>query len=364
FHWDYPLCLHHRGGWSNPSSPNWFEEFTGVVVDRLSDRVSKWLTINEPQVFINLGFGEGVHAPGLKLPMSDRVLIAHRVMQAHGLSARKIRERARTTPQIGWAPVGTAFMPATDREEDIEAARIATNTCSPDSFWSNTWFNDPVFLGSYPEDGLKLYAQHLPSGWERDLAQIHQPMDLFGVNIYRGTFVRAGAGGTIESLPVPSGYPRTAFSWEITPSCLYWAPKFLYERYHRPIMITENGIANRDWVMSDGKVRDPQRVDYTAAHLRELARAIDDGVRVDAYFHWSLLDNFEWAEGYDQRFGLVHVDFDTQKRTLKDAATWYADVVASHGAALDTSPHASATLAHAGLGAPRRASESPDPAGH
>lgn len=364
FHWDYPLTLQHRGGWLNPSSPLWFEEYAGVVVDRLSDRVSQWLTINEPQVFINLGFNEGTHAPGLKLPIGDLVLISHRVMQSHGLAARKIRERARTTPRIGWAPVGVVSIPEDESPECIEVARRATHSCSPKSIWNNAWFNDPVFLGSYPEHGLAHYARYLPTGWERDLAQIHQPMDLFGVNIYRGNVVRPGADGEPEVVAVPEGAPRTSFGWEITPSCLYWGPKFLYERYHRPIIVTENGIANRDWVMRNGRVEDPQRIDYTASHLLEMSRAIGEGIRIEAYCHWSLMDNFEWAEGYEQRFGLIHVDFATQKRTLKDSARWYAEVIRTNGASLLKSSGSATPSDDWALPAASRTREFPDPAGH
>ncbi|MEO0482412.1 MAG: GH1 family beta-glucosidase [Planctomycetota bacterium] len=362
FHWDYPLMLQHRGGWLNPSSPAWFEEYTGVMVDRLSDRVSNWMTINEPQVFINLGFGDGTHAPGLKLPVSDLVLIAHRVMQAHGLAARKIRERARTQPRVGWAPVGVVSIPETDTPDDIEAARAHAMACPPDHLWNNTWYNDPVFLGHYPQDGLQHFERYLPTHWERDLAQIHQPMDMFGVNIYRGAVVRAGAHGVPEQVPVPIGAPRTAFGWEVTPKALYWGPKQLHDRYHRPIIITENGIANRDWVMQDGKVHDPQRIDYTRLHLVELARAMQDGVHVEGYCHWSLLDNFEWAEGYEQRFGLVHVDFETQERTRKDSAYWYADVIKSGGASL--SAQAPAQEGPSERDTSVRGPGFPDPAGH
>jgi len=335
FHWDYPLALHHCGGWLNPASPYWFEEYVGVIIDRLSDRVTNWFTINEPQVFVGLGYGTGEHAPGLKLPISDQILISHRVLQAHGLASRTIRERSKTAPRIGWAPVGVISYPATDNPADVEAARKATFSCSRENVWNNTWFDDPAFLGTYPEDGLKLFEKYLPDSWQRDLEVVAQPMDYLGLNIYRGTAVRAGADGDAEHVGLPVGDPRTAFGWEITPPAMYWGPKFLFERYKKPIIISENGLSNRDWIALDGRVHDPQRIDYTARHLNELGRAINDGVVVNGYFHWSLMDNFEWAEGYDQRFGLVYVDFESQERTPKDSASWYANVIKTNGNSLD-----------------------------
>ncbi|MEO0512616.1 MAG: GH1 family beta-glucosidase [Planctomycetota bacterium] len=336
FHWDYPLSLHRRGGWLNPSSPAWFNEYARAVVDRLSDRVSNWMTLNEPQVFVELGYGQGEHAPGLKLPISDRVIIAHHVLKAHGEATRTIRERARTAPRIGWAPVGMVSIPASETPEDQEAARARTYGVARDNLWSNTWFADPVVLSRYPEEGLEHFGTMLPSGWERDLELISQRIDFYGSNTYRGDVVRAGGDGLACVVPPQVGTPRSDFGWEITPTCLYWAPKLLHDRYGVPILITENGMSNADWVAVDGGVHDPQRTDFLTRHLRELHRAIDDGVPVIGYFHWSLMDNFEWAEGYHQRFGLVHVDFKTQERTLKDSAGFYGEVIRTNGASVLT----------------------------
>lgn len=334
YHWDMPVDLYHRGGWLNPDSPGWFADYTGIIMERLSDRVTNWLTLNEPQVFISLGYGEGVHAPALKVPMRDQIRIGHNVLKAHGAAAQVIREKARATPTIGWAPFGSVFYPATDAPADVEAARGLQNGVDGKSMWNNSWLSDPVFLGEYPADGLKHHEASLPKGWERDMDLIHQPMDCCGVNIYRGTAIKAGQDGKPETVPLPVGDTRTAFGWEITPPALYWGPRFMHERYQKPIVITENGLSNRDSVSPDGKVHDPQRIDFTAKHLSEIERAIDDGVEITGYFHWSLMDNFEWAEGFLQRFGLVHVDFNTLIRTPKDSARWYAEVIRSNGASI------------------------------
>ncbi|MEO1584634.1 MAG: GH1 family beta-glucosidase [Planctomycetota bacterium] len=342
FHWDLPLPIHHRGGWLNDASPDWFDEFTKAVVDRLSDRVSHWFTINEPQVFIGLGYGNGEHAPGLSLPMDEKLRIGHNCLRAHGRSARTIRERARTAPEIGWAPVGIVGIPA-DPASDLDAARTKTFGIGEDPIWSNTWWSDPAMLGEYPSDGLEKFGHLLPVGWERDMELVRQPLDYYGVNIYRGEYVRAAGDGRHEVLPLRLGTPRSDFGWEITPDVLRWGPQFFFERYGKPIVISENGMSNADWVNLEGRVEDPQRVDYLARHLLAVQDAIRAGVAVKGYFHWSMLDNFEWAEGYQQRFGLVHVDFVTQKRTPKRSAEFYRRIIESNGELLESMPNVSET---------------------
>lgn len=334
FHWDYPLTLLHRGGWLNRDSAAWMADYAAVVVDRLSDRVTKWITINEPQIFIGIGHRDGANAPGLRLPPRDWLLAGHHALLAHGRAAQVIRARAKKLPTVGWAPIGRVRIPATPAPADVEAARLATGSVLAPDQWNNTWFGDPVVLGRYPEDGLRLFGADAPTPAPGDLETIRQPLDFYGINVYDAEVYRAGAGGRPELVPHPPGHPRTAFNWPIVPDALYWGARFLHERYKLPIVVTENGLSNTDWVDLDGKVRDPQRIDYTRRYLLGLRRAASEGVDVRGYFHWSLLDNFEWAEGYNQRFGLVHVDFATQARTLKESAGWYRGVIESNGAAL------------------------------
>lgn len=334
FHWDLPADLHRRGGWLNDASPEWFEEYAEVVARRLGDRVRHWITINEPQVFIGLGYGTGEHAPGQRLSWGEQVLIAHRVLSAHGRAVRAIRGASARPARIGWAPVGVASSPRTSRPADVEAARRATCAAGGETMFSSTWFNDPVFLGRYPDDGLDAHSAHLPRGWERDLEMIRQPLDFFGMNFYQSTTVEAGPDGEPRVVPEPPGRARTGFGWPVTPEGIYWAARFLFERYRHPIVVTENGLSVQDWVASDGGVHDPLRIDFTARYLVHLRSAIDDGIKVDGYFHWALMDNFEWAEGYEQRFGLIHVDFATQRRVLKDSARWYRAVIESNGGSL------------------------------
>lgn len=349
YHWDLPQALFDRGGWLSPEIPAWFAEYTRVVVDRLSDRVQHWITINEPQIFVGLGYREGKHAPGLKLSLREQLAAAHNVLLAHGRGAQVIRERARKPALIGWAPVGRVDYPVIESRDQIDAARASTFGITEAGFWNNTWFGDPVCLGRYPEDGLKLYGTDVPRIAKGDMETIHQKLDFYGVNIYSGAPVRMNSSGKTENVAWSPGVASTTMRWPVAPKALYWGPRFLHERYGLPIVITENGMANADWVSSDGCVHDPQRIDYTRSYLLELARASADGVPVDGYFHWAIMDNFEWAEGYKERFGLVHVDFATQKRTMKDSAYWYAEVIRTNGDHLsDASPFVAAASAAAG----------------
>ena len=339
FHWDYPYDLYLRGAWMNPDSPKWFGEYAALIAERLGDRVSHWLTLNEPQCFIGIGHYGDTHAPGDKLSLSASLLAGHHALLGHGMAVQAIRAHSRNTVSIGWAPVGVVTMPETESPADIEAARkqmFSADTVPWNPLWNNTWWSDPVFLGHYPEDGLLLYGEAAPKFTDAEMALIRQPLDFCGANIYNGQVFKAGADGKPEKVEHPPGYPHSLFLWKMTPSSLYWGPRFLAERYHRPVVVTENGMSCHDWVSLDGAVHDPQRIDFTTRYLRELGRAIADGVDIRGYLHWSLMDNFEWAEGYKHRFGLIHVDFATQKRTLKDSARWYREVIASNGRLLNT----------------------------
>jgi beta-glucosidase len=349
YHWDLPYYHYLEGGWLNPRSPAWFERYTRAVVDRLSDRVTRWMTLNEPQVFIGHGLQSGVHAPGDRLGLEQVLLAGHHALLAHGRAVGVLREHARRPARVGWAPVGVAHEPATDSPEDIAAARAATLGVTPGSIWNNIWWGDPVVHGRYPEAGLRAYGRAAPRHTAADLALIGQPIDFYGVNIYNAQLVRAAdpaesataaarvptlAPAAWEPLSCGPGHAQTLFHWTVSPASLYWGPRFLHEHYRLPVVVTENGLSSMDWIALDGAVHDPQRIDFLTRYLRELRRASAEGVPIDGYFHWSLLDNFEWAEGYRHRFGLVHVDFATGARTPKDSFAWYRRVVATNGAAL------------------------------
>lgn len=335
FHWDYPAALQAQGAWENPDSVRWFEEYAALCARSFGDRVKDYITFNEPQVFIGHGFSTGFHAPGLKLPNSSLVPMAHHVLKAHGAAVRAMRSLVPNV-RIGYAPCANPCMPATLSPEDLEAARRAYFDVSEEGWaFSAAWWSDPALLGTYPESGLACLEKHLPRGWQEDLPLIHQPLDFYGQNIYQGRYYRAADNAQgYEQLPLPVGVPKTAIQWPITPECLYWGPRLLYERYKTPIIITENGLSAHDAVSLDGKVHDPNRQDFLNRYLLAYRKAADDGVDLQGYFHWSLMDNYEWAHGYSERFGLIHVDYATQERILKDSAHWYRSVIESNGESL------------------------------
>ena len=333
FHWDYPLALYHKGGWLNRDSSDWFAEYAMLITQKLSDRVSHWMTLNEPQCFIELGMGNGYHAPGDKLRRDEVLLGAHHTMMAHGKAVQAIRTHARTKPTIGIAMAGVTYVPETESAADIEAARKAMFRPIGKTLFTNTWWFDPLFLGKYPEDGLALFGKTAPKIHPGDMETIAQKVDFLGLNIYHGWMRKAGPDGEPVEVPLAPGYPKTTSDcWPIVPRSLYWGPRFNYERYQVPIIITENGHQNADVISLDGKVHDPERIDYLHRYLIELKRAMDDDVPVQGYFQWCFTDNFEWAMGDAIRVGIVYTDYPTQRRIAKDSAYWYGEVIAGNGA--------------------------------
>ncbi|MFZ0640751.1 MAG: GH1 family beta-glucosidase [Candidatus Acidiferrales bacterium] len=340
FHWDTPLALVQRGSWEARDMAGWFADYAALLARTLSDRVKYWLTINEPRSFIGGGYVVGLQAPGEKLPINEYMRAAHIVLLAHGRAVQAIRANSKKPVQIGYPCDVSPCLPETASTADVAAAKAATFASPIDHFsgqywWrENAWWLDPVYTGNYPQDALSALGEGAPEIRAGDLETIHQPLDFLGANIYGGRIVRATPDGKGQTVAFPAGFPLTANGWEVTPDAMYWGPKWLYERYKLPIFITENGCSCRDWVSLDGQVHDPERIDFTARYLQALARAAGEGVSLRGYLHWSLLDNFEWQEGYTQRFGMIFVDFPTQKRILKDSAHWYANIIKSNGASL------------------------------
>jgi beta-glucosidase len=264
----------------------------------------------------------------MKYSMKETLQVAHNALLAHGKGVLAIRANSQGSCQVGFAPVGSILVPASDSPADVAAAKLATfSVHTGDNLWNNTWLADPIFFKKYPEDGLKVYGSNVPKFNPADMDIIGQPLDFYAFNNYTSYTIRAGEQGEPQFVPYAPGKAMTAMTWPVTPEGLYWGPKFFYERYQKPIYITENGMANIDWISLDGGVHDPQRIDYLERYLTALQRAADEGVPVKGYFYWSITDNFEWAEGYKQRFGLIYVDYPTQKRVLKDSAYWYQKVI-------------------------------------
>lgn len=332
FHWDLPQVLHEKGGWKNPASADWFAEYTELVAKRLGDRIPCWMTFNEILIFLHFGYANGLHAPGEKLPPGELLAILKNILLAHGRSVQVLRRTLPASAKIGIAHAGAAFMPASDKPQDREASYKAMFSVSELSSWptgSNLLFLDPVLLGRDPEGAAEYFGKDWPGYTAEELSTVSAPIDFLGINCYMGRWVADENGNPVAVNRQPIG--KTLFGWPVTPDVLYWAATHYHRRYGKPIIITENGMSACDWVSLDGKVHDPARIDFLRRYLRGLRRAAADGVPVHGYFQWSLMDNFEWSEGFLQRFGLIHVDYETQKRTLKVSALWYKEVIAANG---------------------------------
>ena len=347
YHWEFPQALQDKGGWLNEDVIQWFGEYAKVVAENFSDICEYFITLNEPECFVGLGHLSGVHAPGLKLPYKDVFQIAHNALRAHGQAVINLRKYACRPIKVGYAPTCGMAYPATDSPEDIEAARktlFGFHQPMDNWTWNVAWFNDPVFLGKYPEEGLKKFAEYLPEITDEDMKLISQPLDFMGQNIYNGYMMRQGRDGEPEYVDREAGAAKTAAGWPVTPECFYYGVKFLYERYHLPLYITENGMSCHDDVSLDGRVHDPNRQNFLDLYISALQRANDDGADVRGYFLWTFLDNFEWDKGYTERFGIVYVDFKTQKRIVKDSAFWYQKIIESNGRELTVNKKTRAIL--------------------
>ena len=321
YHWDLPQALEDDGGWLNRDTIDRFAEYAGIVGEAFADRVEHWVPVNEPNVHTMLGYGNGMHAPGKAL-LFDSLPVGHHLLVGHGRAA--IALRAAGASSIGCANNHAPIWPASDSDADVGASKLF------DALW-NGLFIDPMLLGRYPVDLAPLLEDVVRDG---DLATIRQPLDFYGVNYYAPMKIAAApddAPMPFELLD-PLGYPTTDFGLPIVPDALREFLIMFRARYRAalpPILITENGCAFNEGPDEHGVVDDQRRIDFMDSHLRAVATAVQRGVDVRGYYAWSLIDNFEWAKGYTMRFGLVHVDYETQQRTPKKSFRWYADTIAS-----------------------------------
>jgi beta-glucosidase len=323
YHWDLPQALEDRGGWPARETAYRFEEYAGICAAALGDRVTDWMTLNEPLCSAWIGYLEGRMAPGIRhLPTAVRA--SHHLLLGHGLAAAAIRDAAPAAPQVGIVCNLSPVEPASDRPEDVAAARRADGHM-------NRWFLDPLFGDGYPADMVELYGS--PPIEPGDEATIAAPLDFFGLNYYFRAIVADSPEGPARyrQLPVP-GARTTAMGWEVHADGLRQLIERVADEYDPPaIYVTENGSAWPDLVAPDGTVHDPERIAYLEEHLAACGRALAAGAPLRGYFAWSLLDNFEWAFGYEKRFGLVHVDYATQRRTVKSSGRRYAAIVSNGG---------------------------------
>ena len=331
YHWDLPAALDDRGGWLNPDSAHWFADYAAILYRALGDRVPLWATLNEPWVVVDAGYLHGVHAPGHR-SVFEAPVAAHNLMRAHGAGVQAFRAEARTG-EIGIVVNLEPKEPASDSPEDIAA------TARADAYM-NRQYLDVALHGHYPAELADVFGAAWPQHSDEDLALIRQPIDFIGVNYYKRGVTRhdESAPPVRASLVRQPQNPHTTlgWEWEVYPRALTRVLLWLKQTYGDiPLYVTENGAAFYDPPQAHaGEVHDPLRVDYLRDHLVALHDAMSAGVDVRGYFAWSLLDNYEWSAGYSPRFGLVHVDFQTQRRTPKSSARFYASVIRSNGAIL------------------------------
>ncbi|HEX7537465.1 MAG TPA: GH1 family beta-glucosidase [Dermatophilaceae bacterium] len=335
YHWDLPQALEDVGGWRSRDTAQRFAEYAALVHDHLGDRVQRWITLNEPWCSSFLGYATGRHAPGAQ-EGEGALAAAHHLLLGHGLAMAALRADAREGQQLGITLNLQPVSPATPSPEDVAASGRAL-------LRANLLFTDPVLEGRYPELARQTYAGLTDFGFlhDGDLATIAAPLDFLGVNYYFPSTVRDApyvqadpALRTADDLGIAEvlepGEELTAMGWPVEPAGLTRLLTWLRDTYPAlpPIYITENGRACDDVVDAAGQVDDPDRVRYLDGHLRAVVDAVDAGVDVRGYYCWSLMDNFEWAEGYGKRFGLVHIDYATQERTPKSSFTWFRGLIA------------------------------------
>ena len=331
FHWDLPEALDDRGGWLNRDIAEWFGDYAGTMFDALGDRVEMWSTLNEPWVVTDGGYLTGVLAPG-HANLFEAPVATHNLMRAHGMGVERFRSsNAAKKGKIGIAINLAPKYPASQSPEDIDAARR-------EDVYMNRQYLDPIFLGHYPKEMTEIFGEAWPEWSADDMRLIRQPIDFLGINYYTRNVTRYYR----DVLPLRSrDIPRpqhitTETGWEVFPEALTQILVWVTERYGKtPIYITENGAAFYDPPTPiDGRIEDPLRVEYYRQHLRAAHDALRKGVNLKGYFAWSLLDNYEWALGYSKRFGIVHVDYATQQRTIKSSGRYYSEVIRSRGGVL------------------------------
>ena len=327
YHWDLPAALDRQGGWLNPDCAHWFADYAQILFRALDDRVKLWVTLNEPWVAADGGYLHGVLAPGRR-NLFAAPYASHHLLRATAAAIQAYRAEGRH--QIGLVVNLEPKYPASETAADLDA------TMRADAYW-NRYYLDPVFLGSYPPELPEIFGAAWPTFPDADLDFIHQPPDFLGVNYYSRQVVRHDP----DDWPLAAGRVRqpqqtyTYLDWEVYPQGLTDILEWVAGRYGSlPLYVTENGAAFYDPPQAEGAVADPLRQRYLRDHLRAVQAALAQGINLCGYFAWSLLDNFEWAHGYSQRFGLIHVDYATQQRTIKASGQFYREVIRSHGAVL------------------------------
>ncbi|MGI4827851.1 MAG: GH1 family beta-glucosidase [Janthinobacterium lividum] len=329
YHWDLPQAMMTVGGWQSRDTAAAFADYSAFAARHLSDRVKNFITISEVTAFVDAGYRFGTDAPGLKLANAQVAQVTHNVLLGHGLAVQAVRANARAGTKVGIADNAVSTCPVIETPENIEAAKKAYRE-------ENARSLTVILEGRYTETYLKALGADAPKFTPEELRIISTPLDFVGLNIYEPTWVRAsGKAPGYEVVDMPKSYPRMAAGWlEFGPEGMYWSPKFLQAVWGvKEVYITENGAASLDVPTKTGEVLDVDRVLFLRSYLSQLQRAVSEGIPVKGYFLWSLIDNYEWSDGYAMRFGITYVDYKTQKRTIKLSGEFYKDVITRNGLA-------------------------------
>ncbi|MBQ7641476.1 MAG: family 1 glycosylhydrolase [Acholeplasmatales bacterium] len=332
YHWDMPQWLEDIGGFLNDEISNYFMHYTDVVTKAFDGYVSDYITINEPQCIMFLGHRLCVHAPGVKYNDKEMLKAIHNLLLCHGKSVKIIRKNVKNST-VGFAPCSRPMIPTTNDQLLYKKCYEEYYKLDRDNEYPNnvSIYSDPVFLGDYPKEYYEKFKDILPKITKEDLELINQPVDYIYQNFYSGTFYSLDKDNNLVKEPFPFGYPEGNIDWlQVVPQTLYYGPKYLYERYKKPIIISENGFCNNDVISLDGKIHDPERIDYINRYLIELEK-ISKEIPIKGYFYWSLFDNFEWNSGLKKRFGLVYIDYKNGNRIKKDSYFEYKKIIEKGG---------------------------------
>lgn len=328
YHWDLPQALQDKNkGWQSRETAQAFADYAGFVSGKLSDRIKYFFTLNELFTFVELGYGQGIFAPGLKLSPAELNQVRHNSVLAHGLSVQAIRANGKKETKVGLAENIRIPVPVIETPENIHAAELAMREL-------NAGYTNVIMEGKYTDAFLKAAGADAPKFTDEDLKTISSPTDFMGINVYNPTHnVQAAANEQgYELIPFAKSYPTSTSTWQMLgPESLYWAARLVHKVWNvKDIYVTENGTSGTDELTTDNKVYDTDRITFLRNYLSELQRATAEGVPVKGYFYWSLMDNFEWASGYGIRFGLYHVDYQTQKRTPKMSAAYFKELASAN----------------------------------
>lgn len=333
YHWDLPQFIQDKGGWESREIVHFFNIYSSKIVELFGDRVKHMITLNEPSVFLKMGFFDGWKAPGVKYSFDKLAGIIHHILMAHGVAVRNVRQSSYNDIKVGITLAATPIVPSTNKESEKFQSKCSMEWFDTDEhgnfLYSLKLWADPIFTGKYPDNFINKFEKNMQIE-DGDMIVINSPIDFLGINNYTSVYCEDIGNGRFSYFPTKSFVSRNSMGWDTIPESLYYITKYAYNMYKTPIYITENGYAGLDCISSDGRVHDPQRIAFIEKYLAGLKKSKDEGADIKGYFYWSFMDNFEWESGYDPRFGLTFIDYaNSQNRIPKDSFYWYQGLIKS-----------------------------------